>query len=158
MTTTEHTINDSLAAALRTTRHAWRDSDVVRSEQLGMLKESFGRPDILVVEPNVSPVAIEVEIHPAITVEAEAVVTPWQLYARPGRTILSAIAVRLPARIRTKHGHLLLSEMAAATDLEMALYTGSDSAKYLAGRARAGSPGMFLTSRFLYNWLQFRLT
>ena len=46
-----------------------------------------------------------------------------------GRTILSAIAVRLPARIRTKQGHLLLSEMTAATDLEMALYTGSDAAK-----------------------------
>jgi hypothetical protein len=59
MTTTEHTINDTLATVLRTTCHAWRDSDIVRSEQLGMLKESFARPDILVVEPNVSPVAID---------------------------------------------------------------------------------------------------
>ena len=129
MTTTEHTINDTLAAVLRTTRHAWRDSDVVRSEQLGMLKESFGRPDILVLEPNVSPVAIEVEIYPAISVESEAMSRLGKYTSGAGRTILSAIAVRLPARIRTKQGHLLLSEMTAATDLEMALYTGSDAAK-----------------------------
>ena len=76
MATTEHTINDALAAALRKTRHAWRDSDIVRSEQLGMLKESFARPDILVVEPNVSPVAIEVEVQPALNVEAEALSRP----------------------------------------------------------------------------------
>ena len=29
MTTTEHTINDTLAAVLRKTRHVWRESDVV---------------------------------------------------------------------------------------------------------------------------------
>lgn len=129
MATTEHTINDALAAALRTTRHAWRDSDIVRSEQLGMLKESFGRPDILIVEPNVSPVAIEVEIHPAINVEAEALSRLGMYTSGASRTILAAVAVRMPARMRTKHGHLLLDEITVASDLEMALFTGSDAAK-----------------------------
>jgi hypothetical protein len=129
MATTEHTINDALAAALRKTRHAWRDSDVVRSEQLGMLKESSARPDILVVEPNVSPVAIEVEIQPAINVEAEALSRLGKYTSGAGRTILSAVAVRLPARIRARQGHPLLSELAAAADLEMALYTGSDASR-----------------------------
>ena len=57
MTTRESTINDALAEALRGTRRAWRGSDVVRSENSGTLKGSSGRPDILVNEPNVSPVA-----------------------------------------------------------------------------------------------------
>lgn len=129
MVTAEHTINDSLAAVLRTTRHSWRDSDVVGSGQLGMLKESSGRPDILVVEPNVSPVAIEVEIQPALSVESEAMSRLGKYTSGAGRTILSAIAVRLPARIRTRHGNPLLSELAGVADLEMALYTGSDSSK-----------------------------
>ena len=67
--------------------------------------------------------------YPAITVESEALSRLGKYTSGAGRTILSAIAVRLPARIRTKQGHHLLSEMTAATDLEMALYTGSDAAK-----------------------------
>jgi len=51
MATTEHTINDTLAAILRKTRFAWRDTGVIQSEQLGMLKDSTERPDILVIEP-----------------------------------------------------------------------------------------------------------
>lgn len=53
MAITEHTINDALAAVLRETRHAWRDSRVVRSENTGMLRGSNARPDILVLEANV---------------------------------------------------------------------------------------------------------
>ena len=94
-----------------------------------MLRESFARPDILVVEPNVSPVAIEVEILPAINIESEALSRLGQYTSGAGRTILSAIAVRLPTRIRAKQGHQLVKELAAAADLEMALYTGSDSSK-----------------------------
>jgi hypothetical protein len=65
--TTEHTINDALAELLRGTRRAWRDSDIVSSENTGQLKGSNARPDILVVEPNVSPVVIETEVTPATT-------------------------------------------------------------------------------------------
>jgi hypothetical protein len=72
MATTEHTINDALAELLRGTRGAWRDTDIVSSENTGQLKGSTARPDILVVEPNVSPVVVETEVLPAITVEAEA--------------------------------------------------------------------------------------
>ncbi len=108
MPTTEHTINDALAAALRKTRHAWQDSDVVKSEQTRMIKGHDTRPDILVVEPNVSPVAIEVEVLPAITVEAEAVSRLGEHMRGTGRTILSSIAVRLPERIRAKQGNALL--------------------------------------------------
>ena len=66
MPTTEHTINDAVAAILRTTRHVWRHSKIVLSENTGMLKGGNRQPDILVVEPNVSPVVVETEVLPAV--------------------------------------------------------------------------------------------
>jgi hypothetical protein len=125
MATTEHTINDALAALLRGTRRAWHDSDIVSSENTGQLKGSNARPDILVVEPNVSPVVIETEVLPAVTVETEAVDRLGKQLKKTGRTILSSIAVRLPLRLRQKSGKALEKELLACTDVEMALYTGS---------------------------------
>lgn len=126
MATTEHTINDALAAVLRETRRAWRDSHIVSSENTGMLKGSAARPDILVIEPNVSPVVIETEVLPAVTVEPEAVARLGEHLRDTGRAILSSVAVRLPLRLRKKQGASLQRELADATDIEMALFTGSD--------------------------------
>jgi hypothetical protein len=126
MPTTEHTINDALAAALRTTRSAWRDSEIVRSENTGMLRGSNERPDILVLEPNVSPVVIETEVLPAATVEIEAISRLGKNLRATGRTILSSVAVRLPVILRTKQGTRLKGELAASDSIEMVLYTGSD--------------------------------
>ena len=44
MATHEHTINDALAEVLRATRRAWQQSNVVSSENTGMLKGSNERP------------------------------------------------------------------------------------------------------------------
>ena len=130
MPTTEHTINDALAGVLRETRHAWYDSDVVSSENTGMLKDSSRRPDILILEANVSPVVIETEVLPAVTVESDAVSRLGEHVRTTGRTILSSIAVRLPERLREKHGALLQSEIVKANDIEMALYTGNNPSEY----------------------------
>jgi hypothetical protein len=93
--TTEHTINDALASALRHGRQAWRAPNIIRSENTGLLKSSAGRqPDILVLEPHVSPVVIETEVLPAVTVEPEA-------RARLGESIKAT-------------GHLLLVQNNAA--------------------------------------------
>lgn len=73
MATTEHTINDALASVLGDTRRAWRETPIVRSENTGVLKGNAKRPDILIIEPNVSPVVIETEVEPAVTVEQDAV-------------------------------------------------------------------------------------
>src|SRR5712691_935252 len=100
MARTEHTINDALADLLRGTRRAWRDGDIVTSEDTGKLKDTSGRPDILVAEPNVSPVVVETEVFPAVTVESEAVSRLGAQMRTTGRRILSSIAVRLPARLR----------------------------------------------------------
>src|ERR1700683_2145096 len=126
MKTLELTINDALAGVLRETRRTWHASDVVRSETTGMLKGSNRRPDILVIEANVSPVVIETEVLPAVTVELEAKSRLGEHVQATGRTILSSIAVRLRVRLRSKHGESLRKELASANDIEMALYTGSD--------------------------------
>ncbi len=125
MATTEHTINDALADLLRSTRRMWRDGDVVSSENTGQLKGTAERPDIIVAEPNVSPVVIETEVIPAITVESEATARLGRKLKKTGRQILSSIAVRLPERLRHKSGKPLSKELSEANDLEMALYTGS---------------------------------
>jgi hypothetical protein len=126
MATTEHTINDAVAELLRGTRRTWRDTDIVSSENTGQLKGSTARPDILVVEPNVSPVVIETEVLPAVTVEAEAVARLGAQLKKTGRTILSSVAVRLPLRLRDKSGKALQKELLACAEIEMALYTGSN--------------------------------
>ena len=157
MATAEHTINDALAEVLRETRHAWQERSVsrsentgidtrsqvlretshawqghsvVRSENTGMLKRSNEKPDILVIESSVSPVAIETEILPAPTVEQEATSRLGKQIRATGKAILSSIAVRLPQRLRTRQGSSLRSEIEHATDIEMALYTGSDPSAY----------------------------
>jgi len=126
MPTTEHTINDALAEQLRATRTAWRDSDSVRSENTGMLRDSAERPDILVLEPNVSPVAIETELTPAITVEAEARARLGTHVRTTGRTILATLAIRLPSRLRNAGGASLRAAISSAKDFEIGLYTGTD--------------------------------
>lgn len=128
MATTEHTINDALAGALRETRRAWRPSYVINSENTAMLRRSSAQPDILVAEPNVSPVVIETEVLPhAANVESDAVLRLGEKVRGTGRLILSSVAVRLPQRLRTLQGPLIQSDLASANDLEMVLYTGSDA-------------------------------
>jgi hypothetical protein len=125
MPTTEHTINDALAEVLRGTRHVWRSGKVVSSENTGMLKGSNAQPDILVLEKHLSPVDIETEVFPAVTVEAEAVARLGAQIRNTWRTILSSIAVRVPPALRTVQG-LPLHDMLETTDeLEMAIFTGS---------------------------------
>lgn len=128
MATTEHTINDAIAQALRLTRHGWNAAGVVRSENTSLITGSNKRPDILVTEPGVSPVVIETEVMPAITVEPEARARLGESLKENGRKILSAIAVRSPARFRAVAGLALASEIADAGDLEFALFTGNDQA------------------------------
>lgn len=125
MATTEHTTNDALAAALRQTRKAWRDSNIVISENTSVLKGTAERPDILVLEPNVSPVVIETEFIPAVTVEKDAVSRLGKVIRTTGRTILSSVAVRLPATFKNKQGTKLYEDISNTRDLEVATFTGS---------------------------------
>ena len=124
MATTEHTVNDAIAQALRITRHGWSAKDVVRSENTGTLAGSNKRPDILITEAGVSPVVIETEILPALTVEAEAIERLGEILRADGRRILSSIAVRSKLRMRKNSGDDLANEVAKSDDFEFALFTG----------------------------------
>lgn len=130
MATTEHTINDALAEVLVETRSLWRFKGVVRSENIAILKGSGKRPDILISEPNVSPVVVETEIMPATTVEADATQRLGEQLIPSGRRILSSLAVRLPARLRDYSSQPLKHEITTASDFEMALYTGENPEAY----------------------------
>lgn len=90
-----------------------------------MIQGGAQRPDILVLEPFVSPVVIETEISPAVTVEPEARSRLGAHVRITGRAILSSIAVRLPKRLTALDGTHLRDALAAATDYEMALFTGN---------------------------------
>lgn len=124
MATTEHTINDTLAGVLMETRSLWRFKGVVRSENIDVLKSSGKRPDILITEPNVSPVIVETEILPTISVESDARQRLGEHLTPSGRRILSSLAVRLPLRLRDFSGQPLKNEILNTSDFEMALYTG----------------------------------
>ena len=130
MPTTEHTINDTLAEVLRTTRHVWATEGVISSENTGVLKHASKRPDILVTEANVSPVVIETEIMPAATVENDAVSRLGDQVKTTGRTILSTIALRLPKRLRKKSGAQLANELRRIDDLELTYYSGNSPVSY----------------------------
>ena len=91
----------------------------------GCWSEATNAPIFFVCEPTVSPVTIETEVLPAVTVEKEAFERLGEIVSRNGRTILSSIAVRLPVRLKKLAGTALSKELASATDLEFALYTGS---------------------------------
>jgi hypothetical protein len=127
MPTMEHTINDALALVLREGRHAWRGESIVQSENTGMLRGGSGRPDILVLEPFVSPVVIETELFPAVTVEADATSRLGVSLKSTGVPILSSIAVKLPKRLKTIDGAKLHGELLKTTDFKMALFTGKSS-------------------------------
>ncbi|WP_298017532.1 hypothetical protein [uncultured Parasphingopyxis sp.] len=125
MATTEHTINDAIANLLRATRRNWRKGDTIRSEHTGNFAGSTKRPDILVTEFGVSPVVVENEVLPALTVEAEARDRLGEVLAENGRSILSSVAVRTPERLRNLSGQSLTDELRSAKDIECALFTGT---------------------------------
>ncbi len=137
MATTEHTMNDALAAVLMETRSLWRFRSVVRSENTDVLKGSGKRPDILITEPSVSPVIVETEVVPAVSVEQDARARLGEQISISGGRILSSLAVRLPLRLREFSGQPLMDEIINASDFEMALFTG-ETAESCARWPRSG--------------------
>ena len=131
MATTEHTINDALAQVLMKTRSLWRFKDAVRSENIDVLKSSGKRPDILIAEPNVSPVIVETEVIPGTTVESDARQRLGDHLTPSNRRILSSLAVRLPARLTDSSGQQLRNEIINTSDFDMALYTGESPESYI---------------------------
>jgi len=131
MAITEQTINDALAGILIETRSLWRHKGVVKSENVNVLKSSGKKPDILITEPNVSPVIVETEVLPANSVELDAMQRLGEHLAPSGKRILSSLAIRLPVRLRDFSGEPLKDEIINASDFDMALYTGESPESYI---------------------------
>ncbi|MFC2070415.1 hypothetical protein ACFLTB_04505, partial [Chloroflexota bacterium] len=131
MATTEHTINDALAEVLKETRSLWRQKGVVKSENINVLTSSGKRPDILINEPNVSPVIVETEIIPAVSVESDARQRLGEHLSPSSKHILSSLAVRLPLRLRDFSGEALKNEILNTSDFEIALYTGESPESFI---------------------------
>jgi hypothetical protein len=131
MATTEQTINDALAQVLMETRSLWRYKGVVKSENVDVLKGSGRKPDILITEPNVSPVIVETEILPARSVESDAKQRLGEHLVPSGRRILSSLAVRLPIRLKDFSGQPLKDEILTAFDFDIALFTGESLASFM---------------------------
>ncbi len=95
----EHSFNDSLAAALRQRRHYWRANEgVVTSERNNVLLESSSlRPDILVQQQHGNPIIIEVEIDSDPDPDARSRLGKRTTF---GKRIYSAISLRAPSLVR----------------------------------------------------------
>jgi surface antigen len=124
MATTEPQMNHVIASVLRQLRRTWSSPQVVRSENTMMLQSSAKRPDILVMEPGTSPVVVETEVLPAQTVEKDARSRLGQVLRQNGRLILSAVAVRMPGKLRTLDGTGLTEAIQSESSFEFACFTG----------------------------------
>jgi hypothetical protein len=122
--TTEPSINNAIATVLREQRRAWSRPQILRSENTQVFREAGLQPDILITEPGTSPVVVETEVTPAISVEGDARSRLGKLLNN-GKPILSSVAVRLPVALRQHEGMMLAGALRdRATKLEWACFTG----------------------------------
>ena len=99
----ETLVNGELASALRKRHPRW-DRESLVAESTGVLRSEQKRPDILAMEAGRWPVAVETEFESARTVDADALARIGAHVARTGEPIEGAIAVRLPASLKTNPG------------------------------------------------------
>ena len=105
--TSETAFNPELAIALRGKHPRWAEDDRIGAEQSGVIQDHPGqRPDIVIHHPGGAPVIIETEFEPALTVEADARARLGKIIAATGDEVEQAIAVRVPAELRSDQGHL----------------------------------------------------
>ena len=98
--TTEQVFNFAFGDVLREKHPLWKES--IGVEQTHVLQGSAGKqPDLILSLPGSSPVAIETEFMPAVTVEEDAVSRLGESLASDARTIENVIALRIPSELRT---------------------------------------------------------
>ena len=126
MATSEREINIALAEVLDGLRSNWK----VGGEQLGQLQGSHRQPDIIVAAEGATPVIIETEVLPAVTVEGDA---RARLGAKltDGTEVSSVIAARIAVRFRDLTGEQLRVALRNVdAGIEYALLSGISPADY----------------------------
>ena len=100
-------------------------TNVAKREYSRFFREAGRQPDILITEAGTSPVVVETEVLPAISVEADARSRLGQFLSENGKPILSSVAIRLPVVLRDHEGVMLAAALRdIATRLEYACFTG----------------------------------
>ncbi len=98
--TTEQVFNFAFGDVLREKHPLWKEA--IGVEQTHVLQGLPGKqPDVILSLPGSSPVAIETEFMPAVTVEEDAASRLGERLASDGRRIKNAIALRVPSELRT---------------------------------------------------------
>ena len=98
--TTEPAFNVILGEALREKHPLW--TQYLGAEQTRVMEGAPGKqPDIVIAVPNSSPVIIETEFLPAVTVEQDARARLYKSLASTGQSVEHTLAVRIPAELRT---------------------------------------------------------
>ena len=98
--TTEQVFNFAFGDVLREKHPLWKDN--IGVEQTHVLQGSAGKqPDLILSLPGSSPVVIETEFMPAVTVEEDAASRLGERLASDGRRIENVIALRIPIELRT---------------------------------------------------------
>ncbi len=98
--TTEQFFNSMFGQVLREKHPLWKEA--IGVEQTHVLQGSPRKhPDLILSLPETSPVAIETEFMPAVTVEEDAVSRLGESLASDARTIENVIALRIPIELRT---------------------------------------------------------
>lgn len=127
MATSEQEINIALAEVMGSLRSTWN----VGGEQLGRLQGSYGQPDILVIAEGSTPVVIETEVMPAVTVEDDARSRLGEVLVEINQPIASVIAARIPQRFRNLSGRQLREALGhTGAGIEYALLVGTSGGVY----------------------------
>ena len=98
--TTEPTFNVILGEALRQKHPLW--TQYLGAEQTRVMDRAPAKqPDIVIAVPNSTPVIIETEFYPAVTVEQDARARLNESLASTRQLIEHTFAVRIPAELKT---------------------------------------------------------
>ena len=125
MVTTEHEINTALGELLRKMKSDWG----VYAEQTRQLKSGAGkRVDLLIEGYGGTVIAIETEFLPAQDVEQEAQSRLGEDLEVLAGTIDTAIAVKLPEKLKEYAGTSLKQEISKVNDFQYAVYTTRNEA------------------------------
>ena len=130
MATTEIVLNEYIGAELRKKYTRWTVAGIVSAENTGVFTSSGKRPDIVVTDNHASPVCIETEFVPAVTVEADAKARLGQIYLPTGSKITCAFAVRIPAGYKEMKSAAIEASLGAEAGFEYCVFFGETAEEF----------------------------
>ena len=135
--TSESAFNVVLGQVLRRKHPAW--SPALTTERTGVFQQAALQPDIVIRLPGGQPLVVETEFEPARSVEREAAGRLGLVLADIGEPLGQAVALRVPADLRSDQQHLERRiEVAEFSFCVLSGHDGEPRRWPLAGWFRAG--------------------